>query len=69
MNWMPILGLLSAIYGAVCIYIGLKKPEKIWQMKKIQAFVKVLKEKGTVIFFVIWGIAFLGLAIWLFTLS
>ena len=66
MNWRPILGLLSLIYGAFCIYIGAKKPEKIWQMKKIQMFVKMLKEKGAVIFFIIWGLAFVGLAIWLF---
>ena len=66
MNWKPILGLLSLIYGAFCIYIGIKKPEKIWKMKKIQGFVKVLKEKGAVIFFIIWGAAFAVLGIWLF---
>jgi len=49
----------------MCIVIAVKKPEKVWNMKKIEGFKKVLGEKGTVIFFCIWGSAFAVLGIWL----
>ncbi len=69
MNWYPLLGLLALAYAAFVIYIAAtKKPESIWNMAKVQGFVKVLGEKGTVIFFFIWGIAFAALGVWLFTL-
>ncbi len=65
MNWMPLLGLLAIAYGVFVGYIAIKKPPVIWNMKKIQTFIKVLGEKGTVIFFYIWGIGFLALGVWL----
>ncbi|MCP4361200.1 MAG: hypothetical protein GY796_24595 [Chloroflexi bacterium] len=69
MNWYPLLGLLALAYAAFVIYVAAtKKPESIWNMGKVQGFVKVLGEKGTVIFFFIWGIAFAALGVWLFTL-
>jgi len=69
MNWYPLLGLLALAYAALVIYLAAtKKPESLWNMAKIQAFVKVLGEKGTVIFFYIWGLGFAALGIWLFTL-
>ncbi len=69
MNWYPLLGLLALAYAALVIYLAAtKKPESLWNMGKIQAFVKVLGEKGTVIFFYIWGLGFAALGIWLFTL-
>jgi len=69
MNWQPIVGLLLLLYGAFCIFVGVtKKPAGIWEMKKIQTFIKVLGEKGTVIFFVIWGLAAACLGAWMFTL-
>ena len=69
MNWYPVLGLLALAYAALCIYLGVaKKPAALWNMGKIQAILKVLGEKGTVIFFIFWGIAFAVLGIWLFTL-
>ena len=68
MNWYPLLGLLALAYAGVCFWLVAKKPEKIWKIGKIQAFVKVLGDKGTDIFFSVWGIAAAGLGIWLFTL-
>ena len=69
MNWYPLLGLLALAYAAFAVYLGAtKKPEVIWNMGKVQAFVKILGEKGTVIFFYFWGVAFAALGIWLFTL-
>lgn len=58
------LGLLAFIYAAAVVAIAAKKPPKIWEMKKIQTFVKVLGDKGTVIFFYIWAAIFVGLGIW-----
>lgn len=66
MNYKPLLGLLALIYAVAVFYIAIKKPAKIWGIKKIQGFVKVLGEKGTVIFFFVWGALFTVLGIWLF---
>lgn len=65
MNTMALLGILAIAYGAFCIFVALKKPAAIWNMKKIEWFKKVLKEGGTVVFFNIWGLAFIALGIWL----
>ncbi len=66
MNWNPILGLLALVYAVAVVFIAYKKPEGIWKMGKIQAFIKVLGEKGTVIFFYVWAVLFVVLGIWLF---
>lgn len=66
MNYKPLLGLLALIYAVAVFYIAIKKPAKIWGIKKIQGFVKVLGKKGTVIFFFVWGALFTVLGIWLF---
>ncbi len=69
MNWYPLLGLLALAYAGLVFYLAAaKKPAVIWNMAKIQMFIKVLGEKGTIIFFYVWAVAFLGLGIWLFTL-
>ena len=65
MNGLALLGLFLVIYGAFVFIIALIKPKAIWEMGKIQAFVKRLGEKGTVIFFFIWGAIALGFGIWL----
>jgi hypothetical protein len=65
MNWNALLGILLIVYAIACVLIALLKPEAIWQMKKIQGFVKVLKERGTVIFFIVWGAVALGFGLWL----
>ena len=65
MNTMALLGILAIVYALVVFFIAFKKPSAIWNMKKIEWFKKVLGEKGTVIFFVIWAIAFIFLGIWL----
>lgn len=69
MNWYPLLGLLALAYAGLVFYLAAaQKPTAIWNMAKIQMFVKVLGEKGTVIFFYVWAVAFVVLGIWLFTL-
>lgn len=65
MDTMALLGILALLYAVTVIGITIKRPEKIWKMKKIQFFIKYLGEKGTVIFFYIWAFIFVGIGIWL----
>ena len=65
MNGLALLGILAILYGAFVFYIAITKVPAIWNMKKIEGFKKVLGEKGTVIFFYIWGVAFAAVGIWL----
>lgn len=51
------LAIFLAIYGVLVIVIAIFKPAPIWNMAKIQGFVKLLGEKGTVVFFIVWAIA------------
>lgn len=67
MNTNGLLGILAMVYAGIVIGLTITKPPKIWQMKKIQGFVKLFGEKGTVIFFYIWAIGFACLGIWLLT--
>lgn len=69
MNWNPILGLLALAYAAFVVFVAVKKTPAIWEMGKIKVFRKLLGEKGTVIFFYIWGVLFTVLALWLFIAS
>lgn len=64
---LNILGLFLIIYAMIVFFITMKKPTKIWNMGKIRFFVKVLGEKGTIIFFYIWGLIALVVGIWLMT--
>jgi hypothetical protein len=68
MNWKGLLGLLLVVYAAAVVYITLKKPENIWNMAKIRMFRKVLGEKGTLVFFLIFAAVSLGFGIWLLTM-
>jgi len=66
MNGLALLGLFLVLYGIFVFVLTLtKKPEAIWNMGKVQAFIKVLGETGTKIFFFIFGAAALGVGIWL----
>lgn len=55
MNTLALIGIILAIYGLAVIGIAIKKPEPIWKLKKIQVFINILGEKGTLIFFYIFG--------------
>jgi len=66
MNGLALLGIFLVLYGVFCAFLGItKKPQGIWNLGKIQGFVKVLGETGAVIFFLVWGAAALGVGIWL----
>ena len=62
---MKLWGIISILYAVFVVVIAVMKPEKIWNMKKIEMFKKVLGDKGTEIFFYIWALGFLFLGIWL----
>jgi hypothetical protein len=64
---MRIWGVLAVLYAAAVVVIAITKPEKIWNMKKIEFFKKWMGEKGTEVFFYVWAVIFLVLGIWLFT--
>jgi len=64
---MQILGIVAVIYAVLIVVIAVLKPEKIWNMKKIELFKKVLGDRGTEIFFYIWAVGFVILGVWLFT--
>ena len=65
MNGLALLGLILLLYAILVFYIALKKPKAMWEMGKIKAFRNKLGEKGTVIFFMIWGVIALGFGVWL----
>lgn len=64
---MKLWAILAILYAAVVVVIAVLKPDKIWNMKKIEMFKKVLGDKGTEIFFYIWALIFLVLGVWLLT--
>ena len=65
MNGLALLGLFLILYAVVVVILAVKKPKSIWEMGKIQWFIKLLGDKGTVIFFYIFAAIALGFGIWL----
>ncbi|MBL8090118.1 MAG: hypothetical protein KF758_03075 [Anaerolineales bacterium] len=57
MDTLTIIAYALIFYGVFTLYIALVKPKAIWNIGKIQGFVQLLSEKGTVLFFSIVGIA------------
>lgn len=57
MDTLTIIAYVLILYGIAVLYIAYAKPKAIWSLGKIQGFVQLLSEKGTVIFFSIVGIA------------
>lgn len=68
MNPWALLGILLFLYAGVVVWLAVTKPEKIWKMKKIQLFEKVLGEMGTVVFFYVWAALAVAVGVWLLTL-
>ncbi|NLM76768.1 MAG: hypothetical protein GX173_01600 [Ruminococcaceae bacterium] len=65
MNGLALLGLVLILYAAAVVYIAIKKPASIWDMAKIRLFRKIMGDRGTVVFFLIFAAATLGVGIWL----
>jgi hypothetical protein len=57
MDTLTIIAYALILYGLLTLYIAYVKPKAIWNIGKIQGFVQLLSERGTVIFFSIVGIA------------
>ena len=61
-----VLGIFLLAYGLLCLALGLlKQPAAIWNMGKIEGFKKILGVVGTQIFITVWGLASIGVGIWL----
>ena len=56
MDTLTIIAYILILYGITTLYIAYVKPKSIWNLGKIQGFVQLLTETGTVIFFSIVGI-------------
>jgi ABC-type transport system involved in multi-copper enzyme maturation permease subunit len=59
--------IVAWVYAVFVIVVAIAKPKPIWEMAKIQGFVKMLGETGTVVFFIVWALLASGLGYWLFT--
>jgi hypothetical protein len=57
MDTLTIIAYALILYGIATLYIAYAKPKAIWNLGKIQGFVQLLSEKGTVIFFSIVSVA------------
>jgi hypothetical protein len=60
---MTALAIILIVYGIAVIAIAIWKPAPIWNMKKIQGFVSVFKETGTMIFFIVWALIAIAVGI------
>ena len=60
MDILTIFAIFLILYGLACLYVGLARPKAIWSLGKLQGFVQLLGEKGTVIMLVVLGIATLA---------
>lgn len=56
MDPLVLLAIFLFAYAAVVLVIAIFKPRPVWQMAKIQGFVKLMGEKGTVAFFIVWAV-------------
>lgn len=56
MDTLTIIAYALILYGIATLYIAFAKPKAIWSLGKIQGFVQLLSEKGTVVFFSIVGV-------------
>ena len=54
---MLYLGLFLVVYGVFVLWAAYAKPGFVWNTAKVQGFVKILKETGTVILFAVFGLA------------
>lgn len=57
MDTLTIIAYALILYGVFTLYVAYAKPKAIWNLGKIQGFVQLLSEKGTVIFFTIVAVA------------
>ena len=54
---MTYLAIFLILWGAGTASVAYFKPEKIWQIGKIQGFVQLIGDQGTTILFSVLGVA------------
>lgn len=64
MDIITTLGFVLIAYGAVTLYVALLKPKWVWELGKIEGFVQLLGEKGTVVLFSVVALAAAGAGLW-----
>jgi hypothetical protein len=55
-GWL-IFAIVLWVYAVAVLVIAAIKPDAIWNLAKIQGFVKLMGDTGTRVFFVVWAIA------------
>ena len=55
-----ILGIFLILWGCATFLVAVIKPKALWQMGKIQGFIKLLGDGGTMILFIIMGVIAVG---------
>jgi len=62
---MVILGIVMVLYMVFVVILAItRKPTAIWNMGKIQGFIKILGETGARIFFIIFALLVGGFGIY-----
>lgn len=56
MDTLTIIAYALILYGVFTLYVAFATPKVLWNLGKIQGFVQLLYEKGTVVFFSIVGV-------------
>lgn len=57
MDTLTIIAIALILYGVLTLFVAYVKPGPIWNLGKIQGFVQLLSERGTVVFFTIVALA------------
>lgn len=57
MTTLQIIGVVLIVWGALCVAIGVLKPQALWKLGKLQGFVQLLGDRGTQIFLIVIGVA------------
>lgn len=65
MDTLTILAYALILYGVFVLYVSYFRPKAIWNLGKIQGFVQLLSEKGTVIFFTVVAVAVIIVGVYL----
>ena len=65
MDTLTIIAIALIVYGLITLSIAVFKPKKVWEIGKIQGFVQLFGETGTVIFFIIIAALTIGGGIWI----
>lgn len=57
MDTGAIIGIALLAYAALCFWVAFAKPAWVWKLGKIEGFVRLLGQTGTVVFIAVFGAA------------